>query len=66
MIYSKGHGRMPLTTNVDARINSSARTFRYLDTAAPQITPGADRMAALTALGQAMSCLLYTSPSPRD
>lgn len=55
MIYSKGHGRMPLTTNVDARINSSARTFRYLDTAAPQITPGADRMAALTALGQAMS-----------
>ncbi|CAM3489592.1 Peroxidase [Paracoccus nototheniae] len=55
MIYSKGHGRMPLTTNVEARINCSARTFRYLDAAAPQITPGADRMAALTALGQAMS-----------
>lgn len=55
MIYSKGHGRVPFTTNVDWRIQCSARTFRYLDAAAPAITPSAERLAALTALGEAMS-----------
>ena len=55
MIYSKGHGRVPFTTNVDARIRCSARTFRYLDAAAPTITPSARRLAALTALGEAVS-----------